>query len=233
MRQVGNHSWIRAAILAAVTLVSAATAKANIISSSPSLPIIGVPFIASAGLGCLPAANVCFLPGSLTFGSTVSSGFNIDGQDIVSNLTYMGELTSAVGGNDLGPISLTGTIEQEILGRTTSTQTGLWTIDVLGLSLSGPLQANTLSLNLSSAHASVGSVSITPVTGGNYNIGSSLDLVVDLFLDSNPPLSVQGIAADFTLQDTSSNAVPEPSTLAILIVALASTALLRKGSGNL
>jgi len=107
-----------------VTLVTAASsAWAAVISLEPTLPVLGVPYVSSSGAGCFPVPGVCVTAGTITPISLVSSTFDASGQDIVANVTYLGMLTT-LGNVPLGPISLSGTMEQEVLGRTFATELG-------------------------------------------------------------------------------------------------------------
>ena len=113
-------SAIAAAGLAAAGALTG-SAEASIISNSPSLPLLGVPYIATTGVGCFDAAMVCVAPGQFTLASTVSSVFvPAEGmlpavQDIVADATFDATLTT-LGGTLIGPISLTGTVDKSVEG---------------------------------------------------------------------------------------------------------------------
>jgi MYXO-CTERM domain-containing protein len=201
----------------------AGAANASVIASSPTLPVLGVPYVAAVSAGCFPAVAKCIAPGSLTLTSVVSSTFNGAGQDIVANATYSGELTT-LGGMPVGPVMLTGTLEEEVLGRTTSTALGSWTTDLLALSLSGPVLAGTLTLGLDPAHSSRGTSSITQVNSedsGEFRISSFFDVFTELSLD-NPPLSTTRGPIRVTLT------TPEPTGLALLLPALLGLVAVRR-----
>ena len=121
----GNTGQSRRVILLALCLAGLAlggtNARAAVFSSTPSLPPLNVPFV-SAGVGCFSVAALCIQPGSVTFTSATST-FDPSGQDIVANAVYTGTLTD-LSHNALGPVVLTGTLKEEVLGRTFSTETG-------------------------------------------------------------------------------------------------------------
>jgi hypothetical protein len=195
-----------------------ATAKADVVSTTPRLPVIGVPFTSTTGVGCFAAAGVCATPGTLTLDSVVSMTFNPSGQDIVLNATYLGALTD-LANNLIGPVTLTGTVEEEVLGRTTSTQTGTWTNDLISLSLDGPVLGHTLTLGLDLSHTSSGTTSIMPLGDGTFRINSFFDVFVELTLDRTPPLTVDRGPLELVLSPVA--AVPEFSTWAMMILGFA------------
>ena len=138
------------------------------------------------------------------------------GEDILSDAAFSGQITT-LGGTLLGPINLSGTVEQEVLGRTTSTELGSWTTDLTGLALSGPALGDTLSLSLDGGATSGGTTSIVPA-GDNFLINSFFDVLVDINLDSTPPLSTGRGPILFIA------GVPEP--LSLLVMTPAGLALL-------
>ena len=201
--------------------ISQEPARASVISATPTLPLLGVPYASSVGAGCFPALAVCIQPGTLTLISVVPPGvppFNAFGQDIVANPTYSGILTNA-SNTPIGVVNLTGTVEQEILGRTTSTQTGTWATELLSLSMSGPFMGHTLTLGLASSPSSTGVTSIVPIVGngpneGMFQIDSFFDVFIDLSLDTTIPLNTTRGPITFTAD------IPEPTGLIVLAIAL-------------
>jgi hypothetical protein len=172
-----------------IVLATASSTHADVISSTPTLPLLDIPYLSSTGVGCFPAAGVCVSSGSFTLTSVLSSSFNASGQDINTTVEYAGVLTN-LSNVPIGPVHLSGVLEQEVLGRTFSTETGSWTIDLVALSLSGPVLGHTLTLTLDPVQLSTGATSITPI-GDLFRIDSFFDVFVDLSLDSVPPLSTQ------------------------------------------
>ncbi len=195
------------------SLLASAAAHASYISATPTLPPLGVPFVSVGGVGCFPAAGVCVQPGSLTFTSVISASFDASGQNILANATYDGTLTN-LSHVPIGPITLTGTVEEEVLGRTFSTQTGSWNTELLSLALSGPVLGHTLTLGLG-VPPSTGMASIQPVgvnQGEAFRIDSFFDIFVDLTLDSTPPLHTTRGPLHAELV-----AAPEPASLVLLV----------------
>ncbi len=198
---------------------------ASVVSVTPSLPLLGVPYTTSTGPGCFPLASVCVSPGAFTLNSVVSSTFNASGQDIVANGTYTGVLTT-LGNVPIGPVTLSGTLEEEVLGRTFSTETGSWTTDLLALSFEGPVLGHTLTLSLDGSMTSSGTTSITPLAqaGGGFTIDSFFDVFVDLTLDTPVPLH----ATRGPIEAGAGVAVPEPASLTIFATALLALAARRR-----
>ena len=88
--------------------------------------------------------------------------FDVSGQNIKTNLTYSGKPTNLANA-PLGPVHLSGTMTQEVLGRTFSTEPGFCNIDVLDMLLTGLVQGHTLTLGLDGAHSSSGFASIDSI----------------------------------------------------------------------
>src|SRR5262249_6416446 len=113
------------ALCAAATLAVATSASATVITNSPNLPVLGVGYHASVGVGCFPLAGVCVAPGTITPNSVVTNFFDAGGQNILMNVSYTGLLTN-LADVPIGPINLFGTMHEEILGRTSNTERGAW-----------------------------------------------------------------------------------------------------------
>lgn len=191
-------------------------AGASVISATPTLPVLGVPYKPVVGGGCFTLAGVCIDLGSLTMTSLVSSMFSSTGQDIVADAGFTGLLTT-LSGTPIGPISLSGTIDEEVVGRTFSTGLGSWTTDVTTLSLTGPVLGHTLTVGLNPLDTSSGTSSIVSVGGadnGPFRISSFFDVFIDLNLNSIPPLTTTRGPIRVVL------AMPEPASLALIVPAL-------------
>ena len=128
-------------------------------SAIPTLPLLNAPYTSAEGAGCFPVAGVCVTAGSLTLTSLVTSTFNLFGQDIVADALYSGQLTT-LGGMLLGPVTLSGIVQQEVLGRTFSIEAGSWTTDLTALDLSGPVLGHTVTLGLDAGNTSSGTTSV-------------------------------------------------------------------------
>jgi hypothetical protein len=186
-------------------------ALAAVISSTPTLPLLGVPYSSPTGVGCFPTAGFCIEAGSLTFTALSSKNFNTSGEDLTMQASYTGTLTD--GSNHiLGPLLLTGSVEEEVLGRTFSTETGSWNTKLLSLALSGLLQGHTLSLGLGPSD-STGTDSIDPIGDGSFRIDSFFDVFVDLTFDTTTPLHATRGPVLLTLPPT---LVPAPAGLSLL-----------------
>jgi hypothetical protein len=209
-----------AAVLAAgaVAFAAATPARASAISDSPTLPLLGVPYVTANSDACfLAPVNVCVTGGAITLTAPVSSVFDATGQDITTGAVFSATLTT-LSHVPILPILLSGTVEQEVVGRTFSTEIGSWTTNLISLSLSGPVLGHTLTVGLDPAHDSTGVTSITPIASNGLNlfrIDSFFDVFIELSLDTVPPLSTTREITAEAVQ-----AVPEPSSLAAIAIAL-------------
>ena len=160
-------------------------ARASIISSSPSLPPLGVPFSSPTGVGCFLTAGFCALPGALTVTSIdfdpTKTFFDLSGQHIGGDATFTGTLTN-LSHVPVGSFSLTGTFEMGVAGRMSDTAIGSWSAELDLLSLAGSVQGGTLTVGLQSTPSSTGMASVEPVAGqeGLFRVDSFFDVFVDL-----------------------------------------------------
>ncbi|MBL8701484.1 MAG: PEP-CTERM sorting domain-containing protein [Alphaproteobacteria bacterium] len=206
--------------------VSAMSASAAVITDAPTLPVLGADYASPSGAGCFPAMGVCITSGVFTLTAPVSSTFVAVGQDIVTGAAYHGTLTT-LGGTPVGPVALTGMIEQVVLGRTAPDQTGSWITELLALSLSGPVLGATLTMTLSDVAVSSGTTAIVPLDEQHFSIDSFFDVFVELSLDTPTPLTTTRGPIPVSLV-ASPVPVPAPGTLAILGIGLAGLSQLRR-----
>jgi hypothetical protein len=213
-------------LLAGLTLCTAG--RAAVVTNSTTLPPLGVGFSIGGGGSCFSAVGVCAVPGILTFTSIASSSFNLRGQDIVANATLTADVTML---STVTPVLLTGTVEEEVIGRTATTQTGSWPTQLLSFDLGGPVVIGTLSgtldLGLDTSHTSTGGASVDDAPGqdGLFSVDSFFDVFVELTFDQGlpgiPPLSTT--RGPFVV-----SLAPEPATLVLLAGPILGLAVLRR-----
>jgi hypothetical protein len=234
MSQPRSCGRVPAALTACVAIMLAVMpcAWASVITSAPTLPVIGSSYASSTGVGCFPAvppAGVCVSPGIITLTSLISSTFDASGQDIVTTVAYAGLLTT-LGSVPIGPISLTGTIEQEVLGRTEPAATGTWATEIVTLSLTGSVLGFPLTLTLDPSQPSTGVTSIVPLGQADlqaFRVDSFFDIFVELRLETPTPLSTTRGPVRASLVSP----VPEPSSLALLAGGLVALRAWRRRQG--
>ena len=145
------------------------------------------------------------------------------GQDIVANATLTGNVTTQ---STVVPVVLTGTVEEEVLGRTATTQTGSWTTQVLSFDLGGPVPGGTLDLGLDTSHMSTGGASVDDVPGqdGLFSVDSFFDVFVELTFQGPPgSLPLSTTRGPFVV-----SLAPEPATLVLLAGPMLGLAILRR-----
>lgn len=210
---------------AALWLLAHAGAWASVISSSPTFPVLGVPYSSAAGVGCFSAIGVCISPGTLTPTALVSSMFIPTGQDIVVNVTYSGLLTD-LSNAPMGSVTLAGSMEMIVNGRTFGTETGTWSTDLVAMSLSGSVLGATLDVTLDPQNASTGETSIEPLADGTFRVDSFFDVFVQLDLDFILPLHTERGPIHVELASLAS--APEPATAPLIALAVLCFAWMRR-----
>jgi hypothetical protein len=154
----------------------------------------------------LRTAGVCIAGGSLTLTAVDQSTFSPSGQDIIAEADYAATLTT-IGGTLIGPVNLAGMVEQEVVGRTSATQTGFWTTEILALSLTGPILGHSLTVGLDGSDTSSGSTSITPDGPDESIVNSFFDVFAEVTLDTSPPLQNSRGPIELTVTPESASVV--------------------------
>jgi hypothetical protein len=216
-----HSTQILLALSSAALLAGPARAE---IFSTPILPPPGAVYATSGAAGCFTIADLCVTPGTLSDLVPVSSSFGPDGQ----TLDMSGRMTTVlttVAGATVGPLTLTGTVDELVKGRSAADATGFWSTELVGLDFTGSVLGHTVSVGLDPAQVSGGETSITPAGGlnsqGEFQITSFFDIFIDLSLDTVPPLTATRGPLELTL-------MPEPGPAALLGVGLAGLAALRR-----
>ncbi|MGH7155688.1 MAG: hypothetical protein ACREF3_17315 [Acetobacteraceae bacterium] len=199
----------RTAALAAILLMAGlGSARADIISPSPTYPpATGV--FAGLGAGCFPTAGVCAGSGNLVITSVTSDVFGPGGQDFTADVVFNAPVTT-LSGHSLGTLHMTGTLAVSLAGRVGPDDIGTWSTEIDSLDLGGTLLGVPLDVGLDTSTPSGGTTSITPA-GNEFRIHSFFDVFVDLSLDSSPPLTARLGPLPVSLVP-----VAEPATLALL-----------------
>ncbi|HEX9170148.1 MAG TPA: hypothetical protein VF886_14695, partial [Roseiarcus sp.] len=132
-----------AALLGAGALAAGAgagSAQPVLILPSDSLPLIGFPYQSEgAGAGCFTLAGACLTPGPFIQTSATLPVFSGGNQSNTAEATYGANLTPIGGSTIIGSVSLTGTLDETVLGRTSDSETGSFEVDITSISLTGAL----------------------------------------------------------------------------------------------
>jgi hypothetical protein len=214
--QIDVSRQARSAIVAAGLAFAGAltgSAEASVITASPSLPLIGVPYISPGGAGCFSIASVCVTPGPFVQTKTVLSTISGGSQNIEAKASYDGTLSGAYSGS----VSLTGTVDYTVVGRTSLSELGTFPTDITGLSLTGTLDLpgspfDNHALDVTLAAPSFGMTTIAQ-DGGLFRIDSFFDVFIEISL---PGTGLSAFPPVIRLV-----AVPEPSTWAMMLVGFA------------
>jgi hypothetical protein len=225
MTSIGWHRRVPVALSRAAVLCAAVgSARASIIETTPTLPLLGAPYTTLGG-NCFPHAGFCVADAEFTLTSLASGGFmqNPTSEFITTNATATIDLTS-LSDVPLATATLTGVIQQEVLGRLNPSDAGSWTVDLVSVSLSGTLGGDpvTMMLNPDDLALDTGTTSIVPAAG-NFSVSSFFDVFTALTYDGPNGLltaTPSGIAT--------ATSAPEPATLALLAIPLLGMATVRR-----
>jgi hypothetical protein len=227
MHRVQTHADVRRQILRAAVILGLAvlgteTAQASVISSTPDPLPPGSAFVTtSGGAGCFPNVNVCVVGGTLSNFSNITSTFGLLGQELNFTGVFTSTLTD-LSNHPLSSVSFQGAISETIFGRTSAAQLGTWDTRITSLDLTGTFQGSTLQVSQDADSASLGGTTIAAF-GEKFEITSFFDIFVDIELASVPPLTTGRGPLHVELQ-----AVPEPGSLAMLLLSLAGLAAHRR-----
>jgi hypothetical protein len=202
------------AVAVAILVAGMGSARA-FLSETPTLPLLDSPYTIGGGT-CFPIAQFCVAGGELTLTSVVPGGFVQSG----SNQFITAYATDVIQVNNLssvpvGTVTLTGTVEQAVIGRLNPDDQGSWTTDLISLSLSGTLAGYpvTLALNPADLALDTGTTSIAQ-DGAFFDVSSYFDVFATV--SYNPPGGLLTATPSGTATATPAPApAPEPATLAL------------------
>jgi hypothetical protein len=194
-------TFLAACVVAA--LAATASARADVLESTPTLPLLGDPYTIPGG-ACFSGVSLCVADGSFTLTSLVSTNTTGGSEDFVTNAIATIDLTPA------GTVTLTGTIEQNVVGRASLSEPGSWTVELVSLSMSGMLNGFPLTMTLNPGDTSSGTTSIVS-DGGGFLANSFFDVFADLTYDGP-----NGVLTATPSGIATATGVPEPATLALL-----------------
>jgi hypothetical protein len=205
-----------------------ASASASVIEVSPELPLLDVPYVTSGG-SCFSAADVCVSNGTFTLTSVTSNKIIGGSEFIITDATYTADVTKDnAAKTPEGVLTLTGTIEQKVVGRIgLFYYPGTWTVDLLTMSMTGSVDGGTLTLGLNTAQPSSGTTSIASVIMNNqqyFDISSTFDVnaALALTIPGKPKLTTTRSGT------ATATSLPEPATVALLGTSLLAISAVRR-----
>jgi hypothetical protein len=212
-----------AAMLLGVMVMGAGAARASVISDTPDPLPPGSLFVGtSGGAGCFPNLGICAGKGVLSF-SNVASSFDMLGQELdftgVLTVPFVNEMTN----QPVGTVSLSGPVHETIFGRTSATELGSWMTQITALDLTGNFEGIPLEATQDTDNASTGQTTIA-AAGDKFAITSFFDIFVDIELSTVPPLTTGRGPLHAELEP-----LPEPASLALLLLPLAGLAAVWRG----
>jgi hypothetical protein len=221
--RAGHCASLFAACLA-IGLATAGPADASVISATPTLPLFGVPY-SSPGAGCFPAVSLCVQKVTFTLvpGVDFMNTFSGGNEFITTDVTATSVLVNAA--HQVTSIPVTGTLTQEIIGRTSITEIGSWNTVITAMSLTGAFLGHTLDavIDPDPATPSTGQTSIQPRGGDRdgFLINSFFDVFVDITLEGTGLTTGRGPIPVVA-------GAPEPAGLALIAIPLLALGALRR-----
>jgi hypothetical protein len=228
MARLGSKWRVSVGLAAcAAALFSGMGSARAFLTETSTLPLLGSPYTIGGG-NCFDIAEFCVAGGEFTLTSVVPGGFVQSGADqfITADATAVFQLNN-LSSVPIGTVTLTGTIEQEVLARFNQDDTGSWTVDLVPTStlLTGTLDGNALTFQLNTAKTSSGTTSITP-DGAFFGLNSFFDVFAQITYDvPGGPLTA------FPSGTATATAAPEPPTLALLAGSLVVMSGVRRRRG--
>jgi len=200
------------------------TSSPGLITSSPGLPPTPSP---PGGYVTAAEVHAVYDPLGLTISQVDHTGFNsiqlIQGAtgpggtgEQENFLSVLYGLASLAGPSDPNvAFELTGPVSVIAYGRTSDTETGPFSTQMLSMDMTGTVGGNSVVLMLDPARPTMGQTTITSLGGGMFNISSFFDVFTEISLDGGVTFTPQtGGPTVVTLQT-----VPEPSSLVLCATA--------------
>lgn len=210
-RPITQVAWI------AILLVQPGVALASYVGTSPLLPPLDGAYLSPAQVHAEykgPALDI-------VLSNIKHSGFsNIISNNIAPNVfetfdsTVSGNV-SVNGGQSL-PVTLTGLVNVTLFNYAPG-ELGTFITEMTALNLAGPTPFGPIEIRVDPVTPSTGQTTIQNIGGGQFRIDSFFDVFTDLSLDGGQTWipSTGSTHVDLT------NAVPEPSTWAMLLLGFA------------
>jgi hypothetical protein len=210
-----TRSILHGVMILALASLGTATAQASVISNTPDPLPPGSGYVLTSGLPvCFASVQICATAGTLSNFSNITSTFDAAGQELHFSGVVTATLTN-LSNQPEGTVTLTGPVGETILGRTSATQLGTWSTKVTSLDLTGSFDNVGVAVTQDPGNPSLGQTTIAAL-GQQFLTTSFFDVFVDVALATVPPQAAEVGPLHAELQ-----AVPEPASLALLLLPLA------------
>jgi len=204
-------------IIGVFTVALSAPLNAQVITSDPSLPVLYPPGyyanLAGVGPSFVGSGLTIVLANDEHRALSVDSRTPVGPDEVeLFQSTFLAQVS--VNGSPFQPSTGSGPVQTVVHGKIGNT-TGLFSTEMLSMSLSGSSPFGPFMIRESPTLASTGQTSISDLGGGNYLITSFFDIFTELSVDGGATWIPATGSVRMNLEQ-----VPEPSSAALLVLGL-------------
>jgi hypothetical protein len=208
-------SWKGARLIVIAAAAISCAARADEIQPTPTLPPTGGEYVLPTICVSNTTQGACVENGATTGFSGITSIFGT-GQAIDATLSLRGDVFAFDGTNIgplLGSVTLTGTVDFTVSGRTSDSELGAFATQLGSLDLTGTGGGHAFELMLNPEQTSTGSTTISAF-GPDFRVSSFFDVFVELSIDNG------AFIPDVASRHVTLESVPEPGTAGLAFLGL-------------